>query len=166
MYVYMCISHDAGLNYVISFPYIFPVPCFFFPFVRERGSQFPVRILGKVLAELNAQQAHPSGAWQNDRVGNDRETFPERHGVRRVHESDGSCAWHWLSTHGPLGIAPLFFKTRFILITAASYWENLPETTINHGLVGDEITYFRIFGTIQQNRWVAFLVSYMNVGWD
>jgi len=29
---------------------------------------------------------------------------------------------------------------------------NSPETTINHGLVGDEITYLRKFGTIYQNR--------------
>mmetsp|Transcript_577 Transcript_577/g.1149 ORF Transcript_577/g.1149 Transcript_577/m.1149 type:complete len:162 (+) Transcript_577:84-569(+) len=39
------------------------------------SSKASSRILGKVLAELNANQAHPSRDWKNDR--NDRETFPD-----------------------------------------------------------------------------------------
>ena len=57
-----------------------------------------VRILGKVLAELNANQAHPSRDWKNDR--NDRETFPER-GIGWI----GWIGWT------RCGRFPLFFPT-------------------------------------------------------
>eukprot|EP00435_Cladocopium_sp_Y103_P010194 s3411_g2.t1 len=40
------------------------------------SSKASSRILGKVLAELNANQLHPSRDWKNER-SSDRETFPD-----------------------------------------------------------------------------------------